>query len=104
MREFDLDDNDPLSMYLKTIMKVEAPKTLLPRNEGEMTVSRDNKDDSISDVARRRSGNINHVETDIENDKLSETEVSKQMDYGNDLFAALLSENHSCEKMWKECE
>lgn len=92
MREFDLDDNDPLSQYLKTIMKVEAPSALLPKNASQTAVpTRDNKDDSISDIARRRSGNINHVVTDAENDKLSETErVSKQMDYGNDLFAALI--------------
>lgn len=90
MREFDLDDNDPLSMYLKTIMKVEAPNSLLPRNANPKTAPRDNKDDSISDAARRRSENINQVETDIESDKLRETEVSKQMDYGNDLFAALI--------------
>lgn len=89
MREFDLDDNDPLSMYLKTIMKVEAPKTLLPMKPSEKTASSDNRDDSISDVVRR-IGNINHADNDTENDKLSETEVSKQTDYWNDLSAVLI--------------
>lgn len=82
MRESDLDDNDPLSIYLKKILSVEASSTLsaTTRSSQSMSLSRDNKIDSISDVTRRRSENINHSGIDTENDKVEEKDVSKQMD------------------------
>lgn len=73
MPECDLDDNDPLSVYLKKILMVEPAKA-------STLASNDNKSDSISENARQRSENINHGEIDTENDKAGETEVSKQMD------------------------
>lgn len=76
MPECDLDDNDPLSVYLKTILMVEPAKSST-EIRGEKN---DNKSDSISGVVRQRSENINHSEIDTENDKAGETEVSKQMD------------------------
>lgn len=82
MPECDLDDNDPLSVYLKKAPMVGAPKSTLTttnKMRGEFQ-ARDNKTDSISDVTRQRSENINHGVTDTENDKVGETEVSKQMD------------------------
>lgn len=84
MRESDLDDNDPLSIYLRKILSVEASSTLSASTSSSqsmsMSLSRDNKTDSISDVTRRRSENINHSEIDTENDKVEEKDVSKQMD------------------------
>lgn len=79
MPECDLDDNDPLSIFLKNNLKIEPTNVLLPTNRG-MSLLKDNKTDSISDVTRQRSQNINHVEIDTESDKVKETEVSKQMD------------------------
>jgi hypothetical protein len=75
MPECDLDDNDPLSVYLKKILMVEPSTPSKIRRE-----TNDNKSDSISDVVRQRSENINHSEIDTKNDKAGETEVSKQMD------------------------
>lgn len=81
MPECDLDDNDPLSVYLKKILMVEPAKTSSPPTSSEIRRgTNDNKSDSISDVERQRSQNINHSEIDIENDKAGEIEVSKQMD------------------------
>lgn len=77
MRECDLNDNDPLEVYLRTLMVDSSPVTNATRS---VSLSRDNKTDSISDVTRRRSENINHAEIDTENDKMRETDVSKQMD------------------------
>lgn len=79
MPECDLDDNDPLSIFLKNNLKIEPTNVLLPTNRG-MSLLKDNKTDSISDVTRQRSQNINHGEIDTESDKVKETEVSKQMD------------------------
>jgi predicted metal-dependent peptidase len=85
MPECDLDnDNDPLSLYLRKAPMVVSPKHA-PSPTSTNTIrhecsTRDNKTDSISDVRRQRSKNINHAETDTENDKVGETEVSKQMD------------------------
>ena len=81
MRESDLDDNDPLSIYLKKILSVESSSTATSTRSNQiMSLSRDNKTDSISDVTRRRFENINHSEIDTENDKVEEQDVSKQMD------------------------
>lgn len=83
MRECDLDDNDPLSLYLKKAPMVQTSNVLSPATNTtnrSMSLSEDNKTDSISDVMRRRSENINHSEIDTENDKVKEAEVSKQMD------------------------
>lgn len=81
MRESDLDDNDPLSIYLKKILSIEASSTATSTRSNQiMSLSRDNKTDSISDVTRRRSENINHSEIDTENDKVEKQDVSKQMD------------------------
>lgn len=85
MPECDLDDNDPLSVYVKKApmvgaMKAPAPTTNNTRSRNLTSMPRDNKTDSISDVMRQRSENINHGVTDTENDKTKETEVSKQMD------------------------
>lgn len=77
MRECDLNDNDPLEVYLRTLMVDSSPVTNATRS---VSLSRDNRTDSISDVTRRRSENINHAEIDTENDKMRETDVSKQMD------------------------
>lgn len=82
MPECDLDDNDPLSVYLKKILMVEPAKASSLSTSSEIRrETNDNKSDSISDV-RQRSENINHGEIDAENDKAGETEVevSKQMD------------------------
>lgn len=77
MRECDLNDNDPLEVYLRTLMVDSSPVTNATRS---VSLSRDHRTDSISDVTRRRSENINHAEIDTENDKMRETDVSKQMD------------------------
>lgn len=79
MPELDLDDNDPLSIFLKKNLKIESTKALSPTKRS-MSLLKDNKTDSISDVARQRSQNINHGEIDTEIDKVKETNVSKQMD------------------------
>lgn len=79
MPECDLDDNDPLSIFLKNNLKIEPMKASLPTS-CNMSLLKDNKTDSISDVTRQRSQNINHIEIDTESDKVKETEVSKQMD------------------------
>lgn len=81
MPECDLDDNDPLSVYLKKILMVEPSKASVSSSSNEVRgKTNDNKSDSISDDVRQRSKNINHSEIDTENDKTGETEVSKQMD------------------------
>lgn len=80
MRESDLDDNDPLSIYLKKILSAEASKMTATRSSQSMSLSRDMKTDSISDITRRRSENINHSEIDTENEKVEEKDVSKQTD------------------------
>lgn len=81
MPECDLDDNDPLSVYLRKILKVEPTKASTSSTLSEIRgETNDNKSDSISDVVRQRSENINHCEIDTKNDKAGETEVSKQMD------------------------
>lgn len=82
MPECDLDDNDPLSLYLKKAPMGETSTAPSPANHASRSVSlpADNKTDSISDVRRQRSENINHREIDTENDKVKETEVSKQTD------------------------
>lgn len=78
MPECDLDDNDPLSLYLKKAPMGETPS---PEHHAGKSVSlpADNRTDSISNV-RQRSENINHSETDIEKEKVKETGVSKQTD------------------------
>jgi hypothetical protein len=81
MPECDLDDNDPLSIYLKKILMVEPGKASTSSTSSEVRKkANNNKSDSISDIVRQRSENINHGEIDTENDKAGETEVSKQMD------------------------
>lgn len=74
MPECDLDDNDPLSLYLKKTL-AEASTAPPSTNHAGRSVSlpADNGNDSISDVTRQHSQNINH-------DKVKETEVSKQTD------------------------
>lgn len=80
MPECDLDDNDPLSVYLKKILMVEPTKASMSSTSGVRRKANDNKSDSISDDMRQRSENINHSEIDTKNDKAGETEVSKQKD------------------------
>ena len=77
MPECDLDDNDPLSVYLKKILMVEPTKASMLSTSEVRRKANDNKSDSISDDMRQRSENINHSEIDTENDKAAETEVSK---------------------------
>lgn len=74
MRESDLDDNDPLSVYVKKAPMVGASKDINGMRR------ENNKTDSISDVRRQRTENTNHSVTDTENDKAAKTEVSKQTD------------------------
>lgn len=80
MPECDLDDSDPLTVYLRKAPMVGAPKASTPTTNKirQECTTRDNKADSISDVARQRTKNINHAVTDTEDDKVEETEVSKQ--------------------------
>ena len=80
MSECDLDDNDPLSVYLKKILMVKPTKASMSSTSEVRRNVNDNKSDSISDDMRQRSENINHSEIDTENDKAGETEVSKQID------------------------
>lgn len=76
MRESDLDDNDPLSIYLKKILSSETSNVTTARSNQNMSLSRDNKTDLISDVTRRRSKNRNHTEIDTDIEKVEEN-VSK---------------------------
>ncbi|CRL01355.1 CLUMA_CG014504, isoform A [Clunio marinus] len=85
MLECDLDDNDPLSLYLK---KAPMSGTSSNNNITSPTTNRirdecragDNRSDSISDVRRQRSQNINHAVTDAKIDKVEETELIKSVE------------------------
>lgn len=84
MPECDLDDNDPFYKNVKKAPMVGVPSTFRePTQKMSVTLSplNDNKADSVTKIRQQRSENINHDEIDNENDKVKETEVSKQMDY-----------------------
>lgn len=83
MPECDLDDNDPLSDYLKRAPMISAAKK--PTVTScicclGMPLHNIYKFDSINSITgNERRGNINHSEIDTENDKLEASEdVSKQ--------------------------
>lgn len=80
MRECDLDDNDPLTLYLKKspMSGASAVVSSTHANQDMPLSTTDNETDSIR---RQRSENINHGEIDIENDdKVEKADVSKQRD------------------------